>query len=52
MQMVLLTLLSMARLRLKDVMGYCVLYCLGGGVILSLALGFSNLGSGRTCLPR
>lgn len=34
----LLPLLAMANLKLKDVMGYCVIYCIGGGVILSLAL--------------
>ncbi len=37
----LLPLLAMAKLQLKDVMGYCVLYCLGGGVVLSLAFIFS-----------
>lgn len=36
----LLPLLAMARLKLKDVMGYCVIYCLGGGVVLSLAFRF------------
>lgn len=36
----LLPLLAMARLKLKDVMGYCVLYCIGGGIILTIAFRF------------
>ena len=35
-----LPLLAMAHLKLKDVMGYCVIYCLGGGLILTIALRF------------
>lgn len=36
----LLPLLAMAKLQLKDVMGFCVVYCLGAGAFISLAFLF------------